>query len=804
MIRAHRVIVDPQPASARGTVTVSSCARSTRSASCCPSSGRPCRPSCTPSRSSATGRASAGAQLPLFDRAFERRADTMLNRLRHELASAGVDPRRGVHRGGRRRHRRGRRRRRRARAADGRLHARRLHQGRPGDRAVAVGSGAVQRLRPPQAATTSSASVGSPTSSVPTWSSCRPAAPCTCAACTNRGASAWSWRTSSPSPSCCRSAPTARRAACCSSPPRTSSSHAASASCSGRSRRRSACSAPTTPPSSRRPECGCRPAADRGARLDGDPSPFRARRPHRYRRSHLAPAGHQSPKGTTPWPSCSKPTRPDPTPTTSATTVRRSVQRHQRPEVPPERPLRLVHRRDGHALAGQVRRGQHAGQRADGGHRRHRRLPQAGRRHPRADRPGARQQPLIRCPPGARHHSRSAGPVPADLLLRPGPCRSPPPPSHCPPTVTTPTPPVPHCSTISSPAWPRSTSGRRRRCTSRSTVAGEHRQLRAAGRTAARWSIGRSADADVVVAVAQASRRHAELRSDRRPVSCHDAGSSYGTWVERDGAAPATCRSSSPPATGSSPPVTSSSSRWSRSREHVAPAGRRCPRPAARRLRRRRGDDARRRPRSRPSPTPGSPASRSRSPAARSATTSCSARSTSSTAIASAAGGSVVERSAGRRRPLRRRRRRARQRAARASSPTATADVRPLRRRRRAARPVHVVACTSPSRPAPDGATLHRRRLDERHDGRRRRRRSTDAVALAAGDYVHAGSSVFTVVDIDQRDLAVLGRRGRRARLRPPVPHRPGGAAEAASRRRGPPTSTRRAPAPTGGGPCCR
>jgi hypothetical protein len=29
-------------------------------------------------------------QLPLFDRAFERRADTMLNRLRHELASAGV------------------------------------------------------------------------------------------------------------------------------------------------------------------------------------------------------------------------------------------------------------------------------------------------------------------------------------------------------------------------------------------------------------------------------------------------------------------------------------------------------------------------------------------------------------------------------------------------------------------------------------------------------------------------------------------------------------------------------------------
>ena len=32
-------------------------------------------------------------------------------------------------------------------------------------------------------------------------------------------------------------------------------------------------------------------------------------------------------------------------------------------------------------------------------------------------------------------------------------------------------------------------------------------------------------------------------------------------------------------------------------------------------------------------------------------------------------------------------------------------------------------------------------------------------VALAAGDYVHAGSSVFTVVDIDQRELSVLGRR---------------------------------------------
>jgi hypothetical protein len=29
-------------------------------------------------------------ELPMFDRAFERRADTMLNRLRHELSSAGV------------------------------------------------------------------------------------------------------------------------------------------------------------------------------------------------------------------------------------------------------------------------------------------------------------------------------------------------------------------------------------------------------------------------------------------------------------------------------------------------------------------------------------------------------------------------------------------------------------------------------------------------------------------------------------------------------------------------------------------
>ena len=87
-------------------------------------------------------------QLPLFDRAFERRADTMLNRLRHELASAGVilaavfieevvdDTVEPGHAPSR------------ARAADRRLHARRLHQGRPGDRPVAVGAGAVQRLHP--------------------------------------------------------------------------------------------------------------------------------------------------------------------------------------------------------------------------------------------------------------------------------------------------------------------------------------------------------------------------------------------------------------------------------------------------------------------------------------------------------------------------------------------------------------------------------------------------------------------------------------------------------------------------------
>ena len=87
-------------------------------------------------------------QLPLFDRAFERRTDTMLNRLRHELSSAGVilaavfieevvddtiEPGQA---------------RERARAVDRRMHARRLHQGRLGDGAVTVGAGAVQRVHP--------------------------------------------------------------------------------------------------------------------------------------------------------------------------------------------------------------------------------------------------------------------------------------------------------------------------------------------------------------------------------------------------------------------------------------------------------------------------------------------------------------------------------------------------------------------------------------------------------------------------------------------------------------------------------
>ena len=65
-------------------------------------------------------------------------------------------------------------------------------------------------------------------------------------------------------------------------------------------------------------------------------------------------------------------------------------------------------------------------------------------------------------------------------------------------------------------------------------VAGEHRQL-VMPADGARLVVGRSDDADVVVTVAQASRRHAELRSDAGTVSCHDAGSSYGTWVDRDG-----------------------------------------------------------------------------------------------------------------------------------------------------------------------------------------------------------------------------------------------------------------------------
>jgi pSer/pThr/pTyr-binding forkhead associated (FHA) protein len=50
-----------------------------------------------------------------------------------------------------------------------------------------------------------------------------------------------------------------------------------------------------------------------------------------------------------------------------------------------------------------------------------------------------------------------------------------------------------------------------------------------------RLDVGRAGDADIVVTVAQASRRHAEVRSDAGTVSCHDAGSTYGTWIERDG-----------------------------------------------------------------------------------------------------------------------------------------------------------------------------------------------------------------------------------------------------------------------------
>ena len=65
-------------------------------------------------------------------------------------------------------------------------------------------------------------------------------------------------------------------------------------------------------------------------------------------------------------------------------------------------------------------------------------------------------------------------------------------------------------------------------------VAGEHHQL-VMPADGARLVVGRADDADIVVTVAQASRRHAELRSDAGTVSCHDAGSSYGTWIERDG-----------------------------------------------------------------------------------------------------------------------------------------------------------------------------------------------------------------------------------------------------------------------------
>ena len=47
--------------------------------------------------------------------------------------------------------------------------------------------------------------------------------------------------------------------------------------------------------------------------------------------------------------------------------------------------------------------------------------------------------------------------------------------------------------------------------------------------------VGRADDADIVVGVPQASRRHAELRAHAGRVACHDAGSTYGTWVDRDG-----------------------------------------------------------------------------------------------------------------------------------------------------------------------------------------------------------------------------------------------------------------------------
>jgi hypothetical protein len=47
--------------------------------------------------------------------------------------------------------------------------------------------------------------------------------------------------------------------------------------------------------------------------------------------------------------------------------------------------------------------------------------------------------------------------------------------------------------------------------------------------------VGRHDSADIAVAVPQASRRHAELRTTDGRLWCHDAGSTYGTWVERDG-----------------------------------------------------------------------------------------------------------------------------------------------------------------------------------------------------------------------------------------------------------------------------
>ena len=50
-----------------------------------------------------------------------------------------------------------------------------------------------------------------------------------------------------------------------------------------------------------------------------------------------------------------------------------------------------------------------------------------------------------------------------------------------------------------------------------------------------------------------------------------------------------------------------------------------------------------------------------------------------------------------------------------------------------------------------------------------------DAVVLSPGEYVHAGSSIFTIVDIDPHEIAVLGRRPPERVFAAPVPHCPGG-----------------------------